>query len=711
MRSDDRRVGLQLVAHERDQHQPAGDAQRAWPGSPPPLRRLRDAEQREGQAAGPEHETRDVEGRSSRWPKSRRRRRPSTSAERADGHVDEEQPVPADVGDEPTAQRRADRRAAIAATPQMPMAWPRRSGGKTSNTMAMPTGIIAPPPTPWITRKRDEHAHVGRQAAAQRGDRERHEGAEEDLLAAEAVGHPRGGGLRRRDGQQVRRDDPLDAVARVEVVADRGQRDVHDRGVEHDHERPDEDEAEQRPGVAPRPPRPRGGRGGAPVGRRGLPEPSARELSTLSARIGEPLEQRANSATRVGRRRVGDQRRRATRSTARVHAADRGGQGSSAASPSRRRRGRRSSAPTRPGSAGCGRQVRGPRTAEPAPVAAGSPRSASTTSCTAAPQPSRAAAPSAGRSASAAQAADAAASANSTSSLRGKWRWNVRGDTSTARRSRRWSSRRSRARRTGRARHGTRARLVASFLRSRRPRSDSLLLQDSHIHHKQPSRTCQGSAIMSEYDIGHGESAGRRCPTASVASDGSAISIRPVEATHSKRAGRDPSPARRRAPDACVARPTRGGGAEFEKGASVRRPKLDAADGDVDESKPPQQRHARRLIGHKDAARAKIEPETRQRKKTGARVRRSCRARGGKLESFPRLFPVPPSLWHVSNQLCAGASTVDDDQVTSEPAWAGDESSSAPRHRGAARPRPRRFRRVVGRFVGWRVYLLAVMSV
>ena len=109
--------------------------------------------------------------------------------------------------------------------------------------------------------------------------------------------------------------------------------------------------------------------------------------------------------------------------------------------------------------------------------------------------------------------------------------------------------------------------------------------------------------------------------------------------------------------------------------------------------------------------RAKIEPETRQRKKTGARVRRSCHARGRQARVLPTALPCAAIALARLEPTLRGASTVDDDQVTSEPAWAGDESSSAPRHRGAARPRPRRFRRVVGRFAGWRVYLLAVMSV
>ena len=35
----------------------------------------------------------------------------------------------------------------------MPTARARRSGGKVRNSMACPTGMIRPPPMPWMTRK------------------------------------------------------------------------------------------------------------------------------------------------------------------------------------------------------------------------------------------------------------------------------------------------------------------------------------------------------------------------------------------------------------------------------------------------------------------------------------------------------------------------------------------------------------------------------
>ena len=35
----------------------------------------------------------------------------------------------------------------------MPAARARRAGGKVRNSMACPTGMIRPPPTPWMTRK------------------------------------------------------------------------------------------------------------------------------------------------------------------------------------------------------------------------------------------------------------------------------------------------------------------------------------------------------------------------------------------------------------------------------------------------------------------------------------------------------------------------------------------------------------------------------
>ena len=53
------------------------------------------------------------------------------------------------------------------------------------------------------------------------------------------------------EGDEERVDDPGQvALAEVEVLLDRGQRDVHDRDVEHDHQLRQADDGERGPAAA-----------------------------------------------------------------------------------------------------------------------------------------------------------------------------------------------------------------------------------------------------------------------------------------------------------------------------------------------------------------------------------------------------------------------------------------------------------------------------
>ena len=97
----------------------------------------------------------------------------------------------------------------------------------------------------------DQHALARRDAAQQRGDREDRQAGEEHALAADQVAEPAGEQQQAAERDQERVDDPGQvALAEVEVVLDRGQRDVHDRRVEHDHQLRQADDDQRRPAAA-----------------------------------------------------------------------------------------------------------------------------------------------------------------------------------------------------------------------------------------------------------------------------------------------------------------------------------------------------------------------------------------------------------------------------------------------------------------------------
>ena len=83
----------------------------------------------------------------------------------------------------------------------------------------------------------DERGLVGRQAAGQRGEREQQHPGHEDAPAPEQVGRAAAQQQEAREGQRVGVDHPLQVDGgEAQILADRRERDVHDRDVEDDHE-------------------------------------------------------------------------------------------------------------------------------------------------------------------------------------------------------------------------------------------------------------------------------------------------------------------------------------------------------------------------------------------------------------------------------------------------------------------------------------------
>ena len=120
-----------------------------------------------------------------------------------------------------------------------PTAPPRWSGGNAATMTASALGVSSAPKTPCATRPATSTSTLG--ASAQTSDvRAEAEHAEaEDPPLAEDVAERAADEDERREREQVAVGDPLLAgEAAAEIVLDRGQRDVDDRRVEADDERP-----------------------------------------------------------------------------------------------------------------------------------------------------------------------------------------------------------------------------------------------------------------------------------------------------------------------------------------------------------------------------------------------------------------------------------------------------------------------------------------
>jgi hypothetical protein len=87
------------------------------------------------------------------------------------------------------------------------------------------------------TTAEDQPGGVLGQAVEQAGDAEQRHACDEQPPAAEQVGHPAAQHQEPAEGQRVAVDDPLQVGAgEVQAALHRGQRDVDDRVVQHDHE-------------------------------------------------------------------------------------------------------------------------------------------------------------------------------------------------------------------------------------------------------------------------------------------------------------------------------------------------------------------------------------------------------------------------------------------------------------------------------------------
>ena len=111
-------------------------------------------------------------------------------------------------------------------------------------------GIITAAPAPWTKRSAISSAGRAGQAAAERGQREQDEPAQEDPPVAEDVAQPGTGHQQDGVGDGVAGHDQLQARAGgVQAGVDRGRGDVDDGGVEHGHELADEDDGQDETGT------------------------------------------------------------------------------------------------------------------------------------------------------------------------------------------------------------------------------------------------------------------------------------------------------------------------------------------------------------------------------------------------------------------------------------------------------------------------------
>jgi hypothetical protein len=157
---------------------------------------------------------------------------------RAERHVDEEDPVPAQRLGQHPAEDQAQRRAA-------------RAGEAVDAHRLRPVGRRREQPDDHAEAhrgrhraaraldesRRDQHGLADRQAAHQRRDREQDQARQEDALAADQVAEPAGEQQQAAEGDQVPVHHPLQAGrGEAQVPLDRRQGHGHDGPVEDDHQ-------------------------------------------------------------------------------------------------------------------------------------------------------------------------------------------------------------------------------------------------------------------------------------------------------------------------------------------------------------------------------------------------------------------------------------------------------------------------------------------
>ena len=139
-----------------------------------------------------------------------------------------------------------------ATNPNTPIALARSVGSVNRLTISdSETADAIAPPTPWIARSDDQHALRDRHGAAQRRERERGDADHEQLAVAVQVAEAPAEQQEPAERQQVGVDDPRQRRLReAQVGLDRRQRDVHDRRVEDDHQRPEAQDGKGYPAIA-----------------------------------------------------------------------------------------------------------------------------------------------------------------------------------------------------------------------------------------------------------------------------------------------------------------------------------------------------------------------------------------------------------------------------------------------------------------------------
>jgi hypothetical protein len=100
--------------------------------------------------------------------------------------------------------------------------------------------------------RRDQQGLRVRQAAGQRSQGEQRDARQEQPAVPEQVAQPAAQQQEAAEGEHVGIDHPDQrGLAEAEVGADRGKGDVHDRGVEHDHEHAQAQDHQRQPAAAP----------------------------------------------------------------------------------------------------------------------------------------------------------------------------------------------------------------------------------------------------------------------------------------------------------------------------------------------------------------------------------------------------------------------------------------------------------------------------
>ena len=238
-----------LVVEEDAQHQHArGDHldDRDRTPDPAPVMRLAldQAVDQQEQADGGEAGAGPVEPVPAVEPQVGHRDEGEHDGQHADRDVDEEDPLPAEVGDQIAAQGGAgDRGDTGHRTPHAERDAPlvgredHRDRGQRLRREQRAADTLDDP-------EHDELLGRAGQAARGRRDGEDHQPEHEQPLGPEEVTEPAGGDQEDRVDQHVRVDDPEDLVERrVEARAHVGYRDIDDRRIEQDHE---EAQAERR---------------------------------------------------------------------------------------------------------------------------------------------------------------------------------------------------------------------------------------------------------------------------------------------------------------------------------------------------------------------------------------------------------------------------------------------------------------------------------